>query len=194
MVMNFDSTGLKPLYVATDTTGSMDNLLGRKDPYYGNADRPFMVFQDNSSRFPDLYDFPEVYKDTSRNISKDELVSIDTQIQNTGFIDKGDRQHNYDYLGRLIGTATKFQTTNGNKYILAGLEGGEVSNDHYPFYEFLFIEENGSHKLIKKQKYYTDFAGGEGIEHAFIAPFFSFVLAIFGLASLTIFLIKADRL
>lgn len=192
-VMNFDSTGIKPLYVAMNTTGSIDNLFGRKDPYYGNVDRPFMVFQDNSSRYPDLYDFSEVHKDTSRNISKDELLSIDTQIQNTGIIDKGEKKYNYDHLGRLAGIVTKFQTTSGKNYIFAGLDGGEVSNDHYPFYEFLFIEKNGSYKLIKKQKYYTDFAGGEGFEHVYIAPFFSLTLAIFGLASLMIFFTKTKK-
>lgn len=187
-VTNYDSTGLKPLYVVIDTTENFENLYGRKDPYYGNVDRPFMVFQDNSHKYGDLYDFSNVYYDTTKNLTSNELESIDTQIQKTGIIDKGEQKFNYDHLGQLNGVITKFQTVDNTTYIFAGLRGREVSNDHYPFYEFLFVEKNGSYNLIKKQKYYTDVAGIEGLEYANIAPVFSLLLTILGIVILTILL------
>ena len=39
-----------------------------------------------------------------------------------------------------------------NRFFLVSIEGGEVSNDHYPFIELL-IKDN---KIIKKQKYFFD--------------------------------------
>ena len=187
-VTNYDSTGLKSLYVVIDTTENFENLFGRKDPYYGNVDRPFMVFQDNSHKHGDLYDFSNVYYDTTKNLPSNELESIETQIQKTGIIDKGEQKFNYDHLGQLNGVLTKFQTVDNKTYIFAGLRGREISNDHYPFYEFLFIEKNGSSILIKKQKFYTDFAGIEGLEYSNIAPIFSLMLTIVGILVLTILL------
>jgi hypothetical protein len=55
------------------------------------------------------------------------------------------------------------------------------SNDHYPFYEFLFIEDGNSYKLIKYQKIYTDFAGIEGVEYGHLAPFISLSLTLLGI-------------
>ena len=188
-VANYDSTELKPLCIVIDTTDDFENLYGRQNFYYGNLDRPFMLFQDNAPQYSDLYYSPKVYKDTNRNISENELLSIDNQIKNTGFIDKGEEKSYYDHLGQLNGLITKFQTTENEIYIFAGLKGREVANDHYPFYEFLFIEDNGNYNLIKKQKYYTDIAGIEGLEYANIAPLFSLLLSVVGIITLPVILL-----
>lgn len=187
-VSNYDSTGLKSLYVVIDTTENFENLFGRKDPYYGNVDRPFMVFQDNSNRHGDLYDFANVYYDTTKNLLPNELDNLDAQIRKTGIIDKGEQKFNYDHLGQLNGVVTKFRTDDNKTYIFAGLRGREVSNDHYPFYEFLFVKENENFNLTRKQKYYTDFAGIEGLEYANLAPIFSLMLTVIGIVALTIIL------
>lgn len=187
-VSNYDSTGLKSLYVVIDTTEGFENLFGRKDPYYGNVDRPFMVFQDNSHQHGDLYDFSNVYYDTTKNIPPNELENLDAQIQKTGIIDKGEQKFYYDHLGQLNGIVTKFRTDDNKTYIFAGLRGREISNDHYPFYEFLFVKENGKFNLTRKQKYYTDFAGIEGLEYANLASIFSLMLTVIGIIALTIIL------
>ncbi len=187
-VSNYDSAGLKSLYVVIDTTEDFENLFGRKDPYYGNVDRPFMVFQDNSHQHGDLYDFSNVYYDTTKKLPPIELENINAQIQKTGIIDKGEQKFNYDHLGQVDGVVTKFRTDDNKTYILAGLWGREISNDHSPFYEFLFIKENGNYNLTKKQKYYTDFAGIEGLEYANLAPIFSLLVTVIGSTILTIIL------
>ena len=188
-VSNYDSTGIQSLYVVLDKTDIFGYEVGREDPYYGNIDRPFMVFQDNSHINADLYDFLQVFGDTNKNILHNELLCIDNQIQNSRLIDKGEQKNHYDYLGQLNGIVTKFKTTDNKIYIFAGFDGREISNDHYPFYEFLFIKDGDNYKLIKKQKYYTDVAGIEGLEYANIAPIFSLLLSIIGVISLAIILL-----
>lgn len=148
-----------------------------------------MVFQDNPHKYKDLYNFSNVYYDTTKNISSNELKSIDVQIQKTRSLDKGEQKFYYDHLGQLNGVVTKFQTTDKKTYIFAGLQGNQVSNDHYPFYEFIFIEKNRNYNLIKKQKYYTDFAGIEGLKYTNISPVFSLLLTMFGIIVLTIIFI-----
>ena len=207
-VTNYDSTGIKSFYIVVGTTEAINplknyenlyqafaimdttevidvtekyaELCTKQDPYYDNFARPFMVFLYNSHRYSDLYNFQDVYEDKNRNIPENELLSIDNQIKNTGFIDKGKEKSHYDQLGQLNGLITKFQTNKNKTYIFAGFGGQEISNDHYPHYEFLFIEDNGNYNLIKKQKYYTDFAGFEGLEYANFAPLFSLLLTIVG--------------
>ena len=187
-VFNSDSTGLKPLYKIVDTTSDFTTESGREDPYYGTIARLFWVLEDISRGSGGLYDFPKARQEENRNISISDLKNIDGQIQRTGMIDKGEKPY-YDHLGELSGVITKFQADDSAIYIFTGLKGRQISNDHYPFYEFLFLEKNGNCLLIKKQKFYTDFAGIEGLEYANIAPLFSLLLTLVGVLSGTIILI-----
>jgi len=133
-VSNIDSTGIKSLHVVIDTTKSMDNLYGRRDLYYGTSDRTFMVFQDRAHINRYLHDFSEIYNNPNLKASESILRSIDLQIQASKLIDKGDRNWNTEQLSGII---TEFLTVNNTKFVFAGLSGGEVSNDHHRFYEFL---------------------------------------------------------
>lgn len=178
-VSNIDSTCIKPLQIVTDTKKSMVNLYGREDFYYGTSDRIFMVFQDRAHINGHLYDFPEIYNNPQLKVSKDVLLIIDKQIKESKLVDKGKK--NWDTSGQLNGIITEFLSVDNTKYIFVGLSGGQVSNDHYPFYEFLFLKNNNQFELIKKQRFYTDVAGIEGLEYSNIAPFFSLLLTAFGL-------------
>jgi hypothetical protein len=178
-VTNFDSIGIKPLHVAVDTSNSLDNLYGRKDFYYGTSDRIFMVFEDRAHIKGCLNDFPKIYNNPEFKASQSILRTIDQQIKDSKLIDKGEK--NWDTYGQLNGIITEFVTEDDEKYIFAGVSGGQVSNDHYPTYEFLFAEKNNQYKLIEKQRFYTDVAGIEGIEYANIAPFFSLLLTAIGI-------------
>lgn len=133
-VTNIDTTGIKLLRVIPDTLKSMDNLYGRKDIYYGTSDRIFMTFQDRAHISGHLYDLPSIYKNPELKISRNALYEIEKQIRKTKLIDRGESQ------GELGGLVTEFQTDNNENYLFAGLIGGQVSNDHYPNYEFLFIK------------------------------------------------------
>lgn len=177
-VSNIDSTGIKPLHVVADTTKSMDDLYGRKDFYYGTSDRIFMVFQDRAHINGYLYDFPKIYNNPNQKASKNLLSSIYKQIIESNLIDKGEK--GWDTSGQINGIVTEFVTEDNDKYVFAGLSGGQISNDHYPYYEFLFAVKDNQNELIKKQRFYTDVAGIEGLEYANLAPFFSLLLTAVG--------------
>ena len=183
-VSNIDSTYIQPLKVISDTTKSMNNLYGREDFYYGTSDRIFMTFQDRAHINGNLYDFPKIYNNSKLKVSQNTLLIIDKQIKESKLLDKG--EINWDTSGQLNGILTEFISADNTEYVFAGLSGGQVSNDHYPFYEFLFVKNNNQLKLIKKQRFYTDVAGIEGLEYSNIAPFFSLLLTAFGLTRVII--------
>jgi len=181
------STGIASYFVVIDSTELLEGLLGRTNLYYGKIDRIFMAFQDKSSEKPSLNDFPKI----NQKASKIYLNSVFKQIYESGIIDKGEKD--WDTTRQINGIVTEFVTKDKDKYLFAGLSGGQVSNDHYPFYEFLFIEKDNRYKLIKKQRFYTDIAGIEGLEYAIIAPFFSLLLTVIGLI-VSIIIITTNRL
>lgn len=187
-VTNYDSAGIKPLYCIPDTIDLLKNFDGRQDPYYGNLDRPVMVFQDHSHIHGDLCYFPEIFQDENCNIPDTVLHTIDKQIQTIQIIDKSDAEC-YDQFGELHGIVTEFMTSDNVLYIFANFKGREISNDHYPFYEFLFINKNGNYTLTKVQKYYTDIAGIEGVEYVNIAPLFSLLLTVIGIIAMVVILL-----
>jgi hypothetical protein len=175
------NVGLKrigALHTIADTSDRLDNLYGRKDPYYNEQDRLFLTFEDIASHSGYLYHISEIYKDPKKKIAEDTLRDLYVQAVGSNIIDKGEKGWNTS--GSMSGRITEFLTESNVKYAFAGLSGGEVSNDHYPTYEFLFIETGGRYELIKKQRFYTDVAGIELMEYATIAPFFSLILSIVG--------------
>jgi hypothetical protein len=184
-ISNTNSTEVSFSVVISDTTSTLDNLRGRKDPYYGLIDRPFMVFEDNAHINGHLYDFPKIYQDKTQKPMEAVLKNINNEIQQANYMFQG----NNNWV--LNGITTEFITTDSIKYLIAGLSGAEIQNDHYPFYEFLFVNENNNYKLIKKQKFFTDFAGEEGFEYVNIATLFSLLLTVVGLlGGLIIWLIR----
>lgn len=178
-ISNIDSTGLIPFFILNDTTKTLDCLYGRKDSYYGLTDRIFMVFQDRAPINGQLYYFPEIYNNSLTKPEEKILQFISEQIKNSDLIKNGRfREYNLDQLNGFL---TEFITTDSVRYLFACLKGREVSNDHYPYYEFLFSDTEGQYRLLKEQRFYTDFAGFEGMEFANVFPIFSFLLTILGL-------------
>jgi hypothetical protein len=155
---------------------SHDSLYGRKDPYEGGLDRVFMTFQDNTRHYPDLYDFPIESSDSTQKISDELLKEIAAMIYKSGILDRG--EPGWDMSMKLKGYIVDFITAHDERFVYAGLKGGQVENDHYPFYEFLFKQEQGNFKLIHKQIYYYDVAGAEGFEYSIISPLFSLFLTV----------------
>ncbi len=145
-----------------------------------------MAMQDNLSRYPLLYNLPNVYNDKSKKITRAVLGDIEMKIHAAHLIDSGDKNviNHGDriYMNwRLSGMVTEFRTTRDSEFLIVTLQGGQVANDHYPFYEFLFLKEVNGYKLIKRQKFYVDFAGIEGKEFSLLIPVYSFVISIGGI-------------
>jgi hypothetical protein len=68
----------------------------------------------------------------------------------------------YPYARELRGLIVLAKGVDGNEYVLAALNGGQVSNDHYPQYHLLFRVDSGALRLVSSDRYFQDFAGIEG--------------------------------
>lgn len=135
------------------------------DPYYGNMDRMHLTIIENA---------PKIIQSFQRNnstskVSNDDLTVISNKIEESNLIVAAERGYAERGEDRLHGIAVEFNTNSKSRYLYIALSGGQISNDHYPFYEFLF-EKSISLELSKKQMYFVDFAGIEGAEYCNIAP------------------------
>ncbi|RZK50063.1 MAG: hypothetical protein EOO87_19475 [Pedobacter sp.] len=179
-----DVTDRKSLSVTTDIL-SGKNFYPGDEFYYSIPGRIEMIQHDLTYIVGYSFGHTVQYNNPVLELSENRLENIYGQIKATNFIDPG--EDGYNTADELSGFAAEFLAVDNSKYLLTGLKGRQVSNDHYPYYEFLFTEIDGQYKLIKKQKFYTDVAGIEGLEYANIAPAFSLLLTVIGLfASLLI--------
>jgi hypothetical protein len=95
----------------------------------------------------------------------------------------------YPNTTRLSGNLAVAFTRAGNPCVLAALSGGEVSNDHRPFYEAAFALD-ATNRLIPQRLhfYYYDVAGLEGIAHWLAGGFTILVALVLWLISGLVFL------
>jgi hypothetical protein len=110
-------------------------------------------------------------------MTADRLRGLYPLLDATGRLERG--EPGYDNATRVDGVAVEANDRDGRPLLFVGLRGGQVSNDHYPFYEFLFDREgpDGVPRLIGFQRFYFDVAGFEGLEW----PAFLLVFAWLGL-------------
>jgi len=72
----------------------------------------------------------------------------------------------YTESKELSGHLALGRGAHGNSVAVAALWGGQLSNDHYPYYEASFaVSASGELTLLSLQKYRFDIAGLEGVEH-----------------------------
>ncbi len=83
----------------------------------------------------------------------------------------------------LGGAVIEAVGADGAPLLFVGVSGGEVSNGHYPYYEFLFsgTPPGGKPRLLSSRRFYFDIAGIEGVEW----PAFFFVFSMVGLVLTT---------
>lgn len=95
-----------------------------------------------------LAGFPEVYR----------------LIQGSGVLATSSR--GYDSAARLEGIAVDATDKAGNRIVILGLTGGQLSNDHYPYYELVFRGQKAAAELsfARGQRFFYDAAGMEGFE------------------------------
>ena len=72
----------------------------------------------------------------------------------------------YDHATELAGIVLEDVGRDGQRYLFVAASGGQVSNDHYPYYEFLFRlpGQGAAPKLLSTRRFYYDVAGIEGAE------------------------------
>ncbi len=181
------------------------------DLYYSNFERPYLVFENMPNR-GNLWRYEEVANDKNLKLSISEVNKIQTLIINSSFLESPEegyeeRGNRYDIQIVEFVTSDESNTTIvptnksisqrkpslefEDKFLLVSMKSGELSNDHYPFYEFLIKND----QIIKKQKYFYDVAGIEGMEYSMLAPIAEIAvlilsLIIFGIYKLIIKLRK----
>jgi hypothetical protein len=116
----------------------------------------------------------------------DGLPDLSTLIQTSGKLAKS--SEGYDSSARLWGIAIGAVDKAGQKLVLLGLRGGQVSNDHYPYYEIMFREPSGGGQmsLVRSQLFFYDVAGMEGFEGYVIWFFLSIPGILLGIVIFTI--------
>ena len=107
----------------------------------------------------------------------DRLGRLHRVLDESGRLEVG--EPGYHGAKRLSGVAIEAKDREGRPIVFVGVRGREVSNDHYPYYEFLFATDSptGRWKWLSFQRFYYDIAGIEGVEW----PVFFLILAWMGL-------------
>ena len=110
-----------------------------------------------------------------RQISSARLSSLYKTIENTGRFEDG--ENGYRDAKQLSGIVVEAIGRDGRPLVFAGVRRREVSNDHYPYYEFLFTSESSSGvlKLLSFQRFYYDVAAIEGVEWPAFFPGLAFL-------------------
>jgi len=131
-------------------------------------------------------------------ISQDLLNSLYNHLEESELLYKGEPGYNGELISdansgdliskadgkRLQGIVVEAEDKNKQPYLFIAVNGGQVSNDHYPYYEFLFEvpKNNSTPKLIANNRFFYDIAGFEVIfVWYFIWIFFiviSFIISI----------------
>jgi len=116
--------------------------------------------------------------EAGRTIPDSRLQTLYNVLDKTGHLEEG--EPGYPNAKELGGIAIQGTGHDGQRILFVAVRGREVSNDHYPFYEFLFeeISADGPLKLLSFQRFYYDVAGVEGMEW----PAFFMTFAFLGLS------------
>jgi hypothetical protein len=115
------------------------------------------------------------------------LTKIEEALESRGVLRGG--QPGYARAKELWGHVAIGRDAHGSELIVAALWGGEVSNDHYPFYEGVFESlPTGALHVRDVRQYWFDFAGLEGLAH-WLAAFAGLMV---GAALSVMFLIRRN--
>lgn len=116
----------------------------------------------------------------------DGLPELYLLIQGSGALATSSK--GYDSSARLEGVAVDATDKSGNRLVVLGLRGGQLSDDHYPYYEMLFGGQKDAAGLAfaRSQRFFYDAAGMEGFEWNVIWLFLSIPGIVFGIVVFTI--------
>jgi len=93
-----------------------------------------------------------------------DLTGLYDLLPKTGLLAKP--QEGYEESHLLTGVVVDAVTQTNRRLVFLGVRGGAVSNDHYPYYEFVFKERDRGQGLtfVQGQRFFYDVAGTEGFE------------------------------
>jgi hypothetical protein len=141
--------------LVSDTSFSIAKQIeyGQTDDYYSLGERVLIALK-HENRLPT----------SPPPMSPDRLSRLYGVLARTARLEAGET--GYDHARDLRGVVIEAEGSDGSPLVFAGVQGGEVSNDHHPYYEFLFSgpDPAGALKLLSVQQFYFDVAGIEGME------------------------------
>jgi hypothetical protein len=178
-----------PILVAPAEIGKITSLAQVETPYEEGA-----TLKANGNTLPDLlslhkkynYSFPwgrvpgalfqgghlhSSIPQTSQAI----LAKLQSHLKASKdeLIDQGEGSYR-ESAGKFRGTVIEFEDQSGQSMLLASLTSGQVSNDHFAYYELLFPMKGAQlGELGRWNKFYYDVAGIEGLEWWILTPFLS---------------------
>jgi len=122
-----------------------------KDPYYNQHQR-ILVYLDQNHLLPD-----------KMASSLGPYAGLYDLLPETGLLAKA--QDGYTSAGLLRGVIVEARSRTGSELVFLSATGGQVSNDHYPYYELAFESDPRSDQLtfVRGQHFFFDVAGIEGV-------------------------------
>jgi hypothetical protein len=122
----------------------------QRDQYYLLVHRPLVALHESGK-------LPPNYSPAGEQETEDYLRAV----RRSGALVES--TPGYDSASTLGGVAIWFEDLEGQSKLLIAARAGQVSNDHYPFYEILFRHGDGRLETLDHQMFYFDIAGVEGM-------------------------------
>lgn len=132
----------------------------RLSSFYGPAqyddvcpffDRELVVFRQRGMVRTDPPEFPA-----------ERILRLHSILDRTGLLVAGNK--GYPDAKLLRGRAWELKSADHQPLLFISAQGREVSNDHYPYYEFLFDNTNPANPvLLSHNRFFYDVAGFEGV-------------------------------
>jgi hypothetical protein len=131
--------------------------VGREGGYYNLEQRALIALQ---NRGIDFIHAPE--------LTDNQIATLNNAVESSDRIQQG--SPSYKQASALHGYAMQFSTKSDLEMYFVAVRGRQVSNDHYPYYEFVFRKPpNQPLELQSFRMFYFDIAGFEHGEWFIIA-------------------------
>jgi hypothetical protein len=110
-------------------------------------------------------------------------------LQQTSILAEPEEGYNDSDL--LQGVVIDALSKSGQRLVFVGLNGRQLSNDHFPYYEIVFTGDTGSSALsyMRGQRFFYDVAGIEGAEWFLVWPFLALAGVVIGFVIVTVFML-----
>ena len=152
--LEMEVEGNNPRSIGLNTDYDLTESLAHatEEPYYALDERLLIALREKGQ-------LPEVPA-----TSLDDLPELYPLVVRSGLIAPAEVR--YAKYENLWGVAIDGRNAGGERMLILGLSGGQVSNDHYPYYELLFMAPAGTSAFtyVRGQRFFYDNAGIEGVE------------------------------
>ncbi|MBU4459541.1 MAG: hypothetical protein KJ579_03150, partial [Verrucomicrobia bacterium] len=170
-----DGEAAPAVTVRGDASLAKDLASARSDVYYGLDERVLFDLERRNL-------LPPAYATSMPNLP--EPLAL---VRSTGLLVEPEPGYEKD-SGPRGGVIVDARDRAGERLVVMGLVGGQVENDHYPYYELVFAGSPGSTGLayVGGQRFFHDFAGIEGAEWYLVWPVLFLPAVVLGIPLFTL--------